>query len=118
MLLRQKVLALLVSVLLFAVILDLVRRKKLREEYALFWLIIGAVIFLLAIWGGLLNAITRFIGIIAPINVLFFFGLVFLILICLFFSVKVSALTGQVKTLTQKLALLYSDFEGFKRGKI
>ncbi|MBI2446931.1 MAG: DUF2304 domain-containing protein [Candidatus Omnitrophica bacterium] len=102
MLPRQKLFAILISIGLILVIVDLVRRRKLREEYSWLWL----VIFILAVWYDLLAAIGNFIGVIVPTSTLFFFGLIFLVLISLHFSVKVSSLTNQVKKLAQELAML------------
>ncbi len=106
MLPRQKLFAILISIGLILVIVDLVRRKKLKEEYSWLWLMSGVTIFILAIWYDLLAAIGNFIGVIVPTSTLFFFGLVFLVLISLHFSVKVSSLTNQVKKLAQELAIL------------
>ncbi|MBI3008272.1 MAG: DUF2304 domain-containing protein [Candidatus Omnitrophica bacterium] len=106
MLPRQKLFAILISIGLILVIVDLVRRRKLREEYSWLWLMSGAVIFILAVWYDLLAAIGNFIGVIVPTSTLFFFGLIFLVLISLHFSVKVSSLTNQVKKLAQELAML------------
>ena len=106
MLPRQKVFAILISIGLILVIVDLVRRKKLKEEYSWLWLMSGVIIFILAIWYDLLAAIGNFIGVIVPTSTFFFFGLVFLVLISLHFSVKVSSLTNQVKKLAQELAIL------------
>ena len=110
MLLQQKVIAIVLSVGVIVLIFELVRRKKLREEYSWLWMLTGAVIFILAVWYDLLLFVTRLIGA-APTSTLFFFGVFFLILINLYFSVKISKLTDQVKTLAQKLALLETNIE-------
>jgi hypothetical protein len=104
--LRQKVLALVVSVALLVIIVELVRRRRLREEYSFLWIATGVVIVVLALWYELLEGITRFIGAGLPTSTLFFFALVFLILVSLQFSVKITDLSKQVKNLAQRLALL------------
>jgi len=106
--LRQKILAISLSIGLIILIFDLVRRKKLREEYSWLWMLTGVVIFILAIWYDLLIFITHLVGAVLPASTLFFFGIFFLVLINLYFSVKVSTLSNQVKELAQKQALLES----------
>jgi len=105
MLLKQKIVAVLMAVSLLIFIIETVRRRKLREEYAWLWVLIGAVILVLSLWQGLLNAFTNLLGIKLPVNTVFFFGLMFVVFINLHFSVKISQLTDQVKRLTQELAL-------------
>lgn len=107
--LRQKVLAIVLGVGLILLIFELVRRRKLREEYSWLWMLTGLVIFILAIWYDLLVFITRLVGATLPITTLFFFGLFFLILINLYFSIKISTLANQVKELAQRQAILDSQ---------
>ena len=106
--LRQKMLAILLSVGLIILIFELVRRRKLREEYSWLWMLTGVVIFVLATWHGLLLFISRLLGIALPASTIFLFGGFFLILINLYFSVKISTLTTQVKELVQRQAILDS----------
>ena len=105
MLLKQKIVAVLMAVSLLIFIIETVRRRKLREEYAWLWVLIGGVILVLSLWQGLLTAFTNLLGIKLPVNTVFFFGLMFVVFINLHFSVKISQLTDQVKRLTQELAL-------------
>ena len=70
-----------------------------------------AFIFVLALWYDLLQRITSLIGATLPTSTLFFLGLVFLILIAIQFSVKVSLLHNQVKNVAQENALLKNRVE-------
>lgn len=117
MLLRQKVVAILLSVGLIILIFELVRRRKLREECSWLWMLTGVVILILAVWYDLLVFITRLIGAALPASTLFFFGVFFLILINLYFSVKISTLTDQIKKLIQELAILTERVEDYSRDK-
>ena len=109
--LRQKIFAIIISLTVLVLIIELVRRKKLREEYSWLWLLTGAMILILALWYDLLQGITHFIGAALPTSTLFFLGLVFLILIAIQFSVKVSELNNQVKNLAQENGLLKNRVE-------
>jgi hypothetical protein len=115
--LQQKIFAIIVSVALLVFIIELVRRKRLREEYSWLWLLTGAIILILALWYDLLQWVTQLIGAALPTSTLFFLGLVFLILISIQFSVKVSELHNQVKNLAQGMGLLKNRVEELEEEK-
>jgi len=108
---KQKIFAIVISLFLLFFIIELVRRKKLREEYSWLWLLTGSIILILALWYDLLQGITHLIGASLPTSTLFFLGLFFLILIAIQFSVKMSALFTQVKNLAQENGLLKQRIE-------
>lgn len=114
---RQKIFAILICVMIFVTIIELVRRRKLREEYSWLWLLTGAVLFVLAVKYNLLMAVTRFIGAGFPTSTLFFFGIIFLILINLHFSIVLSHFANQIKNLMQEVALLKNKMQEYKEKK-
>ena len=103
---RQKILALVFGLALLLAIIELVRRRRLKEEYAWLWILAGAAILVLGLSHTALMAVTRFIGAGFPASTLFFFGIFFVLALSLQFSVKVSRLEDHVKNLAQELALL------------
>ena len=105
---RLKILVVIIGIIIFLGIIDLVRRRKLREEYSFIWLMTGFVFVLFAVDGDILSFVSDLIGISLPVNALFFMALMFVMLLCLYFSLRISALTTQVKNLAQQLALLQS----------
>jgi hypothetical protein len=105
---QLKILAAVIGVSLFLYIIELVRKRRLREEYAWFWLLTGLMIVLLSVWYSLVARIGLFLGGILPSAVLFFFGLLSLLLICLHLSIKLSTLADQVKRLSQEVAIMRS----------
>jgi len=107
--LKQQLIAVILAGGLLIFIIDAVRRRKLREEYAWLWILVGCVIALLSLWQGLLDAITKAIGIQLPVNTVFFFGLVFIVFINLHFSIRISLLTDQVKRMAQEIAILEEE---------
>ena len=106
---RIRIIAVVFSFILVIYVFELVRRRHLNEEYSMGWLVAGVSIFILSLWPGLLDFVTRLIGAALFTSTLFFFGLFFIILICLHFSIRISALTRQVNRLTQRQALLTND---------
>ena len=109
MLLQQKIFAIIASLSIFVVIVYLVKKGKLKEEYSWLWLLTGAVILLLVVWYDLLLLLTDLIGAVTATTTLFIFGIVFLMLITLHFAIKISTLSDQVKNLAQKLSLLEAE---------
>ena len=106
MIFQQKIFAVLISLFIFIIILYLVKKGKLREEYSWLWFLTGFVLLALVLWYDLLLLMTKLIGAVLPTTTLFIFGIIFLILINLHFTVKLSGLTNQVKNLAQKVSLL------------
>jgi hypothetical protein len=95
------------SVLLVLVVFELMRSRRLRERYALLWLVTGFVLVALSAWRGGLNTIAGWLGVRGyPPAVLFAVGLLFVILVLLHYSTVISRLSDQNVILAQRLALL------------
>jgi hypothetical protein len=95
------------SVLLIAVIIELIRSHRLRERYALLWLLTGVVLLLLSLWRDGLNTIAGWAGVTGyPPAVLFALGLLFVIVVLLHYSTVISKLSDQNTILAQRVALL------------
>jgi hypothetical protein len=103
---RIQVVAVIGSALLLLVILELVRRRRLLERYALLWLFSAIVLLGLAIWDELLSEVASSIGVATPVNALFFVAFGFVLVLLLHFSLAVSRMADQTKVLAQRLALL------------
>jgi len=110
----QKIFAIIISLAILVIIVELVRQRKLREEYSWLWILTGFTIIILSLWYDLLVFFTHLIGAVLPTTTLFIFGLLFLVLISLHFSVKISKLSNQVKDLAQNLAILNFHLEEMK----
>lgn len=95
------------SVILVLVVFELIRSRRLRERYALLWLLTGVVLVVLSAWRGGLNTIAAWVGVRGyPPAVLFAVGLLFVIVVLLHYSTVISRLSDQNVVLAQRLALL------------
>lgn len=94
------------AALLLLAVLEMVRRRRLIERYALLWLFSATIVLGLAIWSGGLARISHAIGIIYPPNALFFIAITCIVLLLLHFSSVLSRLSDQTETLAQRQALL------------
>ncbi len=113
---RNKIVALVVGIGMLLLIIELVRRRRLREEYSWLWLLTGSVILVLTMWFDLLKWITHLIGAITPSSTIFLFAFLFLILISLHFSVVISKLTDRNREIAQRYALLEVEFHELKKA--
>jgi hypothetical protein len=101
-----RILAVVGSLGLAALVLYLVRRRALREEYTPIWMGVSAGLLLLSLSETLLRDVTRAVGAWTQSSTLFFLGEVFLVIICLNFAVRLSRTGVQMRCLAQELALL------------
>jgi hypothetical protein len=103
---RIQLVAVIAAGLLLLVVLELVRRRRLMERYALLWLLSAVVLLALAAWRGGLEVLSKTLGIAYPPTALFVVAFAFILLLLLHFSQAVSALSDQTKVLAQRAALL------------
>ena len=88
-----------------AVLVNMIRRKSLELKYALPWMLVMAALFVFACAPQLLNVVSEFLGIYAPVNMIFFLGFCFSLLIIFSLTVALSRLSNSVRTLDQIVAL-------------
>jgi hypothetical protein len=94
------------AVVILMMVVELVRRRKLKEEYSVLWVFTAVFILLVSIWFSLLQNVTNAIGAISPASTLFFFGLLFSLVLLLHFSVRISSLERRLTALVQEVGLM------------
>ena len=98
------------SVVLVLVVFELIRSRRLRERYALLWLLTGAVLLALSVWRGGLNTIASWFGVETyPPAILGAVGALFILVVLLHYSTVISRLSDQNTILAQRLALLEQE---------
>lgn len=90
-------------------ILEMVRRRKLREEYSILWLAGSVVILVLSLKQDWLVVLSRVVGIAYPPSFLFLVGILFILLILIHFSIAISKLHQMNKKMAQEIALMKGD---------
>jgi len=103
---RLTFVAALAVVVILGAIIELIRRHRLQERYALLWIATGAVMLVLAIWRRALDEFSQLVGVAYPPSALFMVAGLFVLVVLLHFSTVLSRLSEQNKTLAQKIALL------------
>lgn len=96
-------------------VVELVRRRRLRERYSMLWLLTSVVILVLASNRGLLDLIARAMKIAYPPSALFVVVFGFLLVITLHFSTVISRLTKENESLAQEMAILRLQISKLER---
>ncbi|MFD2327706.1 DUF2304 domain-containing protein [Cohnella sp. GCM10020058] len=99
-------LSFLLSASFFVVLIYMIRGRKLREQYALLWLALSAIMMTLSLFPSVIDRMARLIGVAYAPSLLYLLGLVFVLFLLLHLTIAVSAMTRRVIALTQTLALL------------
>jgi hypothetical protein len=108
---RIQILAVIGSGLLIIFILELIRRKRLKEEFSVLWLGMGIIFLVISLFRKLLDKFSMLVGIGYPPAALFLILIMGLTVILIHFSVAISELKEANKKLAQELGLLRKEFE-------
>ena len=103
---RTHVIAGVAGLLVLAVMVELLRRRQLREKYAILWLGVSLVVIVLAAFPGLLDWSAHRLGIVSPPNLLLFAAVLVLLLVSVHLSWEVSRMEEETRTLAEEVGLL------------
>lgn len=102
---RQRVFSFIIGFVIFFFILNLIRKRKLREEYSWLWFLMAIIVFILISWYDLLEKIAALVGAKVITTALFIFAILFLVALSIQFSVEISELSEKMKNLSQELSI-------------
>jgi hypothetical protein len=100
------VLTALTALLLLVLIFELLRRRQLREKYAVLWMVVGLAVLPLGFFPRLLDSLARAVGVVSGVSLVLFMGIVFLLVVCIHLSWEASRLEGETRTLAEEVALI------------
>ena len=109
--LRIHIVAIVSSVGLFALVFELVRRRRLMERYAIVWLLSATTLLLLSVWRNLLEVFAEAVGVAYAPSALFLAALGFILILLLHYSLVISALHDQTKVLAQRVGILQQQVD-------
>lgn len=114
---RMIVLSLIASLVGLAIVIELVRRRKLREDYSLLWLATAFAVLLLSLSRPIYDQIAVLIGVVTyPPALLFVVAILFVLMMLLHYATVLTKLSGENKRLAQELALLRQEFRAGLRA--
>jgi len=96
---------------LVALLLVLLRTRRLREKYAAIWLLVALGVCIFGAFPGAVAAVAGAVGVETPSNLLFALALVVLLLVCVQVSVEITSLEEETRTLVEEVALLRFDID-------
>lgn len=108
---RTHVIAAICGFLVLAFMVELLRRRQLREKYAILWLAVSVVVVILAAFPSLLNWLAHRLGIYDPPNLLLFSAVLVLLLVAVHLSWEASRLEEETRTLAEEIGLLRMQVE-------
>lgn len=88
------------------VIFEMLRRKRLREKYAVIWVLVATGTLLIALAPGLLTQASEVVGVQLPVNLLFFLASMVLLFLSIQYSYEIGRLEDRTRTLAEEIALL------------
>ena len=106
------------SIVALLVVLELVRRRRLSEQYSLLWLGTAIVMLVVGAWRDLLHSLAALVNIHHPPNLLFLLAALFLLFIQLYFSTVITRLAHESKEAAQQIALLRHELSQLRREQI
>lgn len=111
------IMGLIVVVAILIYVFEMLRRQKLREKYAVLWIIIGIGTLILSVFPQLLDKASNLLGIQIPANLLFIMTLILLVGVCLHLSHEQSQAEDEVRILAEEVAILRSDLQELQSQK-
>ena len=114
---RIQIVALTVSVLLLLVVLELVRRRKLTEEYSFLWILFALALLILSARREILYAAARWLGVYDPPIILVMALIVMVFVASLCFSVIVSRQRQQIERLMEETAILSAELRDLQAAQ-
>jgi hypothetical protein len=114
--LRARLFAIALGIVVLLFVVNLVRTRKLKEEFALLWLLTAVVLVLAPLLIDYLDMIAHALGIEYPPAFIFVLAIICVLLVLFQFSMRISHFSEQIKVLTQELALLRARLEFLERS--
>lgn len=104
------------ALLILVVVIELLRRGKLRERHTFWWLIAGVLSLAVAVFPTSLDWLADLLGVDTPINLVFFVGIVVLFLVCIQQSTELTQSEERIRSLAERAALLDDRIRALEPG--
>ena len=105
------VLGLIGSLFTLTLLFELLRRRRLREKYAVFWVIVAIATLVIAVFPATLTTAADLVGVEVPANLLFFGASMLLLGVSIHQSYEMGRLEERTRTLAEEIGLLRLEIE-------
>lgn len=103
---NNQIVALIVNIFILFFIINSIKKGKLKEKFALFWILSSICFIAFSVWFSPIEYLATVLGIADPLNLLYMIGAIFLIFVNLQFSFSLSKKANNYKSMAQRIALL------------
>lgn len=103
---KAQILIVFILLIAFGAIIYIVKKRALELKYVLLWLACDIILLIFALFPNLMDLFSDVFGILSPVNMLFFFGFVFSLMIIFSLTVALSRVTGSVRRMAQEMSLM------------
>lgn len=100
------ILGIVAPLLVLAMVVDLLRRGKMRERHAVWWLVFGLLALVGGVFPSLLVKLASLTGVVLPVNLVFFVAISVAFLVFLQHASELTKLEARTRTLAERLSLL------------
>jgi hypothetical protein len=104
------------SVTTLLLLFELLRRRRLREKYAVFWVVVALLTLVVAIFPSTLAAVADLVGVSVPSNLLFFVASMVLLGVSIHHSYELGRLEERTRTLAEEIGLLRLELDVRRRA--
>ena len=99
------VLGVVTALIALSVVIEMLRRRRLRERHAVWWLIAGTLALIIGLFPNTLAWAAGLIGVAVPLNLVFFVSVAVLFLVSIQHSAELTGLEAKTRTLAERVAL-------------
>jgi len=99
------------SLVVVLFLVSLMRKRRLREKYAIIWMLLAFLVVIVGAFPGFVQWLTRALGVELPVNLIFAIAIMVLLIVCIQLSTEVTASEEKARTLVEEVALLRLDVE-------
>jgi len=103
---RQTAFTVVLALAVFVLVVELVRRRRLREEYSWLWVLATALTVVLVSWTPALEAVISLSGASKATTVIFMLAIAFLAVVCVHLCVKLTEVSSKTQKMAQKMAIM------------
>jgi len=114
---RIQYIAVSVSLLILFFVIELIRRKKIREDYSLIWFVFGIIFVVFSLWRNGLDIVSRILGIAYPPAAIFLILLMAVFALLIHYSIIITRLSESNKILAQAIGIIELELRRLKKER-
>lgn len=103
---RSTIFFVILTLVMLFLVAKLLRSRKIREHYAVLWILVGLLMIVLVAFPGLLNWLAHLVGVALPSNLLFILAIMMLLGVTLQLTLELSRAEDRVRVLAENVAIL------------